>query len=168
MKRIWSPKGKRPQTKTSTRYHWTYLYGFICPQTGDNFFLILPYVTVEIFNLALCEFVQAVGVNLLNQVILVIDGAGFHQGEELKVPAGLHLIFLPPYTPEWQPAEHLWEPADEAIVNVHFQDIDELESVLERRCKYLHTQTDYLRDLCLFHWWPIIDNPPKYYLTSGN
>ena len=46
--------------------------------------------------------------------------AGWHISGDLVVPPGIELAFLPPYTPELQPAEHLWPLADEAVANKHF------------------------------------------------
>nr|WP_247636288.1 hypothetical protein [Methylobacterium sp. 37f] len=36
------------------------------------------------------------------------------------MPEGLRLIYLPSYTPELQPTEHLWRLVDEPIVDRHF------------------------------------------------
>jgi transposase len=45
--------------------------------------------------------------------------------------------FLPPYTPELQPAEHLWQTVDEPIVNKHIPDLETLEAVISQRCVQL-------------------------------
>jgi transposase len=42
-------------------------------------------------------------------VVLVLDNAGWHSSDKLVAPEGLMLAFLPPYSPELQPAERLWE-----------------------------------------------------------
>ncbi|MBD2543030.1 hypothetical protein H6G72_04010 [Planktothricoides sp. FACHB-1370] len=39
--------------------------------------------------------------------MLAVDQAGWHRSQDLEIPVGLHLIFLPPYSPELQPAERL-------------------------------------------------------------
>ena len=42
--------------------------------------------------------------------VLVCDGAGRHQtGERLTVPPNLSLLRLPPYAPELNPIENVWE-----------------------------------------------------------
>ncbi|MDR1856416.1 MAG: transposase, partial [Desulfovibrio sp.] len=40
---------------------------------------------------------------------LVVDGAGWHKAKKLVVPKGITLFFLPPYTPELNPVERLWQ-----------------------------------------------------------
>lgn len=97
--------------------------------------LLLPTVTTDIFALALQHFAQAVGASKQKQIVLVLDRAGWHTSKALTVPEGLHLLFLPPYSPELQPAEHLWPLSNEPLVNRHFYDLDELEEVqAERSC----------------------------------
>ena len=46
-------------------------------------------------------------------ILLVLDNAGWHGPANLKVPDGIRLIHLPPYSPELQPAETLWSVVDE-------------------------------------------------------
>jgi transposase len=71
------------------------------------------------------------------------------------LPVGLHLGFLPPYSPELQPAERLWSILDEPIANRTFEKIEELEQVLCERCCVLLQQHDFIRGLTHFHWWQL-------------
>ena len=47
MRRVWAPVGQRPIARFNRGYKWTYLYGFVCPQSGEVYWLILPTVNVE-------------------------------------------------------------------------------------------------------------------------
>ncbi len=49
LRRVWAPVGKRPVAKVKRGYEWTYLYGFVRPQSGEVFWLILPTVNVKLF-----------------------------------------------------------------------------------------------------------------------
>ena len=40
--------------------------------------------------------------------MLIWDGAGYHTGAGLEVPANISVIRLPPYSPELNPVENLW------------------------------------------------------------
>ncbi len=42
-------------------------------------------------------------------ILMVVDGASSHKGEMLKVPDNMAILCLPPYSPELNPAEHLWD-----------------------------------------------------------
>jgi len=46
------------------------------------------------------------------------------------VPDGIILLFLPPYSPELQPAERLWSLTNEPLVNRAFASLDELEDLI--------------------------------------
>ena len=56
-------------------------------------------------NLALAEFARDVNPDAKKQIVLFLDCAGFRTGKDLEVPEGIELFYLPPYTPELQPAE---------------------------------------------------------------
>ena len=44
------------------------------------------------------------------RAILICDGAGWHQtGGELDVPDNITLLSLPPYSPELNPMENVWQ-----------------------------------------------------------
>jgi transposase len=138
------------------RYKWMYLYGFVCPQTGQTFWLLLPTVAGYIWSAALAEFASAVGCGPDKQIVLVIDQAGWHISSEVVVPDGLHLVFLPPYSPELQSSERLWSLSNEALANTHFADLNALVEAQAERCRRLHELPDIIRAYTHFHWWPTI------------
>jgi transposase len=162
IRRLWRRKGQRPIVRVQHRYKWMYLYGFVCPSSGQTFWLLLPTVSIAAYTLALEELAQALGAGADKQVILVLDQAGWHTSEQLVIPQGLHLVFLPPYSPELQPAEHLWELSDEAIANRHFQDLTELMEVQAERCRKLQELPELICSRTLFHWWPELSHNPSY------
>lgn len=61
-------------------------------------------------------------------------------------------MFLPPYSPELQPAERLWPLVDEAVVNRHSATLDALDTVVALRCRRLDADTS--KPHTDFHWWP--------------
>ncbi|NSW87668.1 MAG: transposase [Syntrophobacteraceae bacterium] len=59
---------------------------------------------------------------------MVMDGAGWHKAEKLAVPTNMHLVFLPPYSPELNPVEHIWESIRENwLGNEAFESMDRVE-----------------------------------------
>ncbi len=155
VRRVWARRGERPRALGQRRYEWLYLYGFVRPGGGKVQWLILPAVETDVFSLALKHFAEAVGAGPKRRVVLVVDGAGWHVGEELVVPDGIHLVFLPSYSPELQPAEHLWPLVREAIANRRIETLDELEELLAQRCRCLAADADLIRSTTFFNWWPI-------------
>jgi len=65
-------------------------------------------VNIELFSVELEAFAQEVGAGPTKLIVLVLDGAGWHDSPKVGVPEHVHLLFLPPHAPELQPAEHLW------------------------------------------------------------
>lgn len=136
------------------RFAWTYLYGFVQPASGQVFWLFLPLVSIAAFTLALAHFAQAVGAGASKRVVLLVDRAAWHVSQKLVIPEGIHLIHLPPYSPELQPAERLWLLSDEPLENRYCETIEELEAILAHRCVLLQGQPELIRAHTNFHWLP--------------
>lgn len=162
LRRAWVRKGTRPRVMVHQRFECLYLYAFVCPDSGQVEWLLLPTVNVEIFTLALEHFAHAVGAGADKRVLLVLDQAGWHIGQDVRVPEGIHLIFLPPYSPELQPAERLWPLSNEGVADRHFPNLDAFEAVQVDRCAKLQQQPELIRSLTLFHWWPRFSNVPLF------
>jgi transposase len=63
--------------------------------------------------------------------LLVLDGAGWHHSSALRVPDNLTLRYLPPYSPELNPAERLWrELRQRNLSNRVFPDVAALDSAI--------------------------------------
>ena len=153
LRRVWAKKGKRPIAIGKRRYQWVYVYGFVHPESGRTEWLILPTVNQEAFEVALKHFAKAVGAGPNRRIILVIDGAGWHTGN-VEVPEGIHLMPLPAYSPELQPAERLWPLLRESLANRDLDTLDELEDFLTQRCRHLIGNPDIIKASTLFKWWP--------------
>ena len=135
LRRQWAPKGQRPIAVGRHRYEWLYLYGFVHPGTGEVVWFICTTVDAELLSAVLAAFAATVGAGEGKLVILVLDNAGWHISGDLVVPKGIELAFLPAYTPELQPAEHLWPLADEAVANKHFATLEDLDAALRGRLR---------------------------------
>jgi hypothetical protein len=160
VRRVWAPKGQRPLAKVARHYEWLYVYGFVRPSTGQSWWCLLPRVSIEAFALALAAFAHDEGIDADHRAILVLDQAGWHVSPDLVLPEGVHLAFLPSYSPELQPAERLWVLVDEPVANRAFADLDALETVRVDRCRTLEVDRDRLKTHTHFHWWPP-EPPPR-------
>jgi transposase len=154
LRRVWVVGDRRPVATTHHQYEWLYVYGFVHPATGRTFWLILPTVDTEMMSLALEEFARHFGLGPRKRVLLVIDRAGWHISSAVRVPDGITLVELLPYTPELQPAERLWPLLNESIANDAFDSLDALEMRLSTRCVALLDRPEIVRDLARYHWWP--------------
>lgn len=107
MRRVWVPAGEPPVATVNWQREWLWLYAFVQPQTGETYWWLLPYINTDLFNRVLKDFADHFGVGKDKRVILPLDQAGWHTSGQLQVPEGIHLLPLPPYSPELQPAERL-------------------------------------------------------------
>jgi transposase len=154
LRKVWTLPGRRPLAPVQHRYQWRYLVGFVHPASGRTVFHLASTVNIDLFSLELEAFARAVGAGPKKQIVLVLDGAGWHDSPKVRVPDHVHLLFLPPHSPELQPAEHLWPLTNTALANRHFATIDELEDAQAERCVALQARPDLVRSTTLFHWWP--------------
>lgn len=69
--------------------------------------LVLPFVDTAAMNAHLAEIARTVAPGA--HAVLVLDGAGWHGGKALVVPDNLSLVTLPPYSPELNPVENVWQ-----------------------------------------------------------
>jgi hypothetical protein len=105
--RVWAKRGSRPRAPRDRRYEWAYLFGAICPERRTGAAIIMPEVNIEAMNEHLAEISRRVSVGAI--ALLVLDGAGWHTSPRLKVPDNIALLPLPPYSPELNPLENVWE-----------------------------------------------------------
>ena len=105
---VWAPVGSCPLMVKDNRHDSAYLFGAICPKRGVGAAIIMPTVNTEAMNEHLAEISTQVAAGA--HAVLVLDGAGWHQaGGELSVPDNITLLSLPPYGPELNPMELVWE-----------------------------------------------------------
>lgn len=105
---LWAPVGSRPPMVRDNRHDTAYLFGAICPTRGVGAAIITPTVNTECMNLHLAEISTQVTPGAV--AALICDGAGWHQtGGELRLPDNIVLLPLPPYAPELNPMENVWE-----------------------------------------------------------
>jgi len=152
-RRVWSPADAPATAQVNCQYQWLWLAGFVCPTSGETYWWIVPFLTHKVFNQMLQEFARQFELNERKRVVLVLDQASFHSTGKVEVPVGIDLVFLPPKSPELQPAERLWPLTNEAIANRSFANLDELEAVTSHRCRVLLKRRDLIRGLTNFHWW---------------
>ncbi len=162
VRRMWAPRGKRPTVVIHPRYRWRYLSGFVHPASGRTQWHLSSSVSLPLFESSLRHFAVQVGAGPDKEVLLVLDRAGWHASSRLVVPPHLHLLPLPPYSPELQPAERLWTYSNTPFVNARPADLDELDTWQLDRCLALQTEASLvsaIHSTTHFAWWPADHSP---------
>ena len=109
-------------------HEYTYAYGAVDVVSGELDSLILPQVNTVCTQIFLDEVGNR---HPNNRIIMVLDGAGWHASHDLT-PPNMRLLSLPPYSPELNPVENLWDALREKFFhNKAFDSMDALEDQLQ-------------------------------------
>ena len=139
---LWAPTGTRPTAVRDHRFKSAYIFGAVCPERDTGVALVVSRASTEAMNLMLTEISQAVGDTA--HAAVLIDGAGWHTTNDLVVPANITLVPLPPYSPELNSIERLWQVMRDTL--------------LPHR---LFTEFNQIIEVCCTTWNSIINQPAR-------
>ena len=128
-------RGIKPMAKINPSYESVYLYGGVEPLTGQRFFLEFSHLTSDCFQCFLEQFSEAFSESLN---LLVLDNGRFHQAKSLKLPENVVLLFLPPYSPELNPIERLWQDIKTKLFTQTYNALEDMQAkvteILQNYC----------------------------------
>jgi transposase len=144
----WAPAGVRPRVASQLIREYTYLYGAVCPKDGTCVFLIMPASDTECFQI----FLDILAKKFSRQyILLLVDGAPNHHCDDLVIPANIMLHFLPPYSPELNPQENLWDEIREKIFkNYALKSMDEVCDKLVEAALYIERNPELVKSITSF------------------
>jgi transposase len=119
--------GVQPIATVTHTFDSFYLYGAVEPTTGESFFLELPYLNTQMFQVWVDGFAAAFP-DSFN--IVVLDNGAFHKAKALRWPANAVPVFLPPYSPELNPIERLWRDLKDKLAELLTTTLDELSDTV--------------------------------------
>lgn len=141
----WVKASMIPSVARQMIREYIYAYSALSPQTGDCYSMISPYCNTEAMN----EFLQQLSRHYNNyRIILIVDKAGWHISQTLKIADNIKLLHLNPYSPEQNPVELLWrEIRRKYFHNTIFQSLDEVESKLQQALLEYHLHKEAVQKL---------------------
>lgn len=147
--RVWARTGSRPAAVKQTEYEWVYLWAAVEPATGASVAMLTPGVDAAMMGLFLAGLSGTLGPH--EHAVVVLDNAGWHTAGSLAVPANVSLLFLPPYSPELDPVERLWQwLRSHRLSNRAFRDYDHLLAAAAAAWDSLDEQT--IKSVCACPW----------------
>ncbi len=149
---VWADKGSRPAALRDQRRQSASLFGAVCADRGVGAALVLPHANAEAMNLHLAEISRQVTAGA--HAVVVLDGAGWHQtGGRLRVPGNVSLLRLPPYSPELNPQENVWQYLRQnQLSNRVFADYDAIVDACCTAWNALMTMPDCIRSIATRTW----------------
>ena len=146
----WARRPMRPLVKAMLTHQYTYAYGAVSPLDGKFDSLVLPHVNTECMQLFITEVAKRYPTE---NIVMVVDGAGWHQSKSFTLPENLRLHFLPPYSPELNPQEHIWDELREKYFhNQAFDSMDALEEQLLAGLRYLEQSPGVVASISRWDW----------------
>jgi putative transposase len=150
-RRVWSLRGLRPVCPVQPRYQWAYVYG--AAEVGGQAqaeFLYCPTVNLECSQ----RFLQQLAAREPGATHVIIwDGAGFHpQDGAAGLPDNVRLLALPPYSPELNPIEGLWDQLKDHLCNTVYASLRALEEAITGFLRPCWENPERVRDLIGRGW----------------
>ena len=121
-----------------------YFYTAVNPKTGAECSLLAPLVNAEWLSLFLQELSESLQ---SKKAFVIMDRAPWHKACHLKIPENIQIIFLPPYSPELNPVERLWQYIKDAILKNRLY--DSLGLLEAAACDFINSlHSDLIRSIC--------------------
>jgi len=149
-RRCWAPRPIRPMCKSLCIREYTYVYSAVEAKSGEVDSLILPYADSKCMQIFLSE----VGARHAHEkMVIVLDGASGHTSSSLSIPENIRLLHLPPYAPELNPVEHLWDELREKFFhNKVFDSLRLLEMHLVKALQNVEKNPDKIKSIVAWDW----------------
>jgi len=145
----WVPARGRAKVGNQIVREYSHAYLAVCPETGENYSLILPYADQQCMDI----FLEHVSENFNNyRIIMAMDRASWHTSLKTGKWNNIVPLFQPAYSPELNPVENLWRHIreDGGFKNATFNTLKEVELKLAEKLKNLDKMT--VKSITLFKW----------------
>jgi len=140
-------KGVKPIAVSQQAFESTWLFGAFSPIDGKRLLIEAEGCDSDFFQVFMDELSRTDSEELM---LILLDNASFHKTGKLKIPDNIALIHIPPYSPELNPAEKIWQRFKRAFTNIPFKTMAEVSN-------FLTEQTNRLSDnivisTCAYEW----------------
>jgi transposase len=149
--RIWAKKGTRPRVVKQQQFLYEYIYGAVCPAQKQCAAVIFPFANHEGLNEHLKEISAHVPSG--RHAVVVQDQAGWHHKKELQIPSNISILHLPPYSPELNPQEQVWQHLkDNYLANRVFENNEDIALACCRAWNAFAQMPDFIHSLTTREW----------------
>jgi hypothetical protein len=150
IRRCWAPAPQRPVVDNGYEREFQYVYGAVSPLEGELDWMICPAMNTDLMGTFLAQVSAA---HPQDFILMVVDGASSHVAKALVIPENIRLLRLPPYSPELNPQEHVWdEIREKEFPNRVFSDMAGVVRTLEEGLPRLAADRGRVRSICAWPW----------------
>ena len=143
-------KGERPVVYCQIVREYTYAYASCFPLDGTLDSLIISGAFTAAMDVFLAEVAKR---HSDKHILMFLDNAGWHTAKDLKIPQNIRLVPLPPYSPELNPTEHIWDELREKYFhNLTFDSLGDVEDRLEFGLLGLENDRNLIQSVTGFDW----------------
>lgn len=149
-RRCWAPPKVRPLVKSQIVRQYTYLYGAFSPKDGICDLLILPSMTIKVMNI----FLEEISIRHKDEfIVLFCDKAANHSTKGIKIPDNIIIFHIPPYSPELNPSENIWDDSREKFFsNYAFNSMDTVEEKMIEAALFYEGNPNIVKSITGFKW----------------
>lgn len=141
-RRVLARRGVKPVQRLQLRYEWSYLLLAVDPLTGALRWRWLARMNKDHLKPVLAEWALA---------CLVWDGAPAHKARVMQqLPT--RRVFLPPYSPELNPVERVFEEVRRHVEGRMYADLASKRQAVEGYLDALAADSERVRRLCGWRW----------------
>ena len=132
-RRMWTTRGTQISAVVNPRYQWGYVFGALQVGGAGAEFLCSPSIS-KAWDL---EFLKQISARDPFAIHVVIgDGAGFHhRNGDPQLPENIRILTLPPYSPELNPVEKLWDVLKDSICNKAYPELEDLQQDITQKLR---------------------------------
>jgi hypothetical protein len=146
----WAPAGIRPVCGKQIVREYTYAYIGVSPLDGKLDSLILPNMYTPTMSLFLEEISKRYSDEY---VLMIMDGAPCHKSGDLDVPENITVANIPPYSPQLNPCENMFDEMREKFFpNLVFDSMDAVEKQMVYALNTLENNPDVVKGICGWEW----------------
>jgi transposase len=146
----WAPAPMRPVVNLALIREFRYEYAAVSPWDGGLDYMTSEKMNTDNMSRFLDQVSKAHGQDFM---VMVLDGASSHKCKDLIVPENITLVFLPPYSPELNPSELIWnELRRNYFVNKVFDSLNAATLQAENGLSRMSSDKKTVKNLTNWPW----------------
>lgn len=147
--RKWMSRGYRPITPMKYGYKYGYLFQATQPSTGHTFEMFLPNMSGLCFKIFMSDFDK-----MHPNQTMIMDNAGCHHvgWDETEEKPGTKIIFLPPYSPDFNPQERMFQEIKKPLKGKVFHELKPIEDIIIEKVKSFENNSQAVKSLTAWEW----------------